>query len=237
MLFQHAGRASARLAVSQSGGHCNRVALAQLGAARVNVASNSHYAPLGQLLHQSPSQTLSEARRQYATGAATAAAVAPARTAQPRAAPTKASGRRKASAKPKGATKAKPKRATKVKPKRAPLKAKRGKKKAAKPKKKVAPKRKILSAEQKAAAKKKKKLATIRELKALALKPPRAGRRTTAWMALFGETSRGKKGARAPEMAKEASTKYKNLSPKEMEVRCEIREINPRTKLMPEIAL
>ena len=229
MLFQQAGRASARWATVQSGVHSNRVALAHLSSARVSVPSNPFAALLSGFLHQSPSPALSEARRTYATGAATATAAAPAQGPRPSAAlkkPKKArGGRPKGSAKPKSATKAKPKRAVKAK-KPAARKAAKPKKKAApaKPKRKkkaapAKPKRKVLTEKQKVVVANKKRAAVLRELRTKALAPPSAGLKMTAWMQLVAETNTGRKGTQAPAAVREAAAKYKSLSPKEHEVR------------------
>ena len=104
-----------------------------------------------------------------------------------------------------------PKTNSKAKP-RAKLKTK----KKAKAKPKAKPKRKVLTEKQKGEKAAKARRDKIAELKKTALTVP-ATAPQTAWMVLFGETL--KKGSLAPATAKEASVRFKQLSPEQLEVR------------------
>ena len=205
MIFQYAGRVTARFAVAQSGAHANRVALAQLGAARVNVVANPTLPSFLSFLGPSASHACAEGQRGYATAPSQAPKTksttkrAPAKPATKRA--TTKAGAKKTGAKKAGAKKTKAKGAKGKKP----LKAKA-------PRKKKEP-----TAEQKLAAEKKKKNATIRELRKAALVAPRA-KPATAYTVMVTEFVKQDSGKPVTERFKEAAVRYKSLSAEEKEV-------------------
>jgi hypothetical protein len=86
------------------------------------------------------------------------------------------------------------------------------KKAAAKPKAKAKPKKKVVTPEQKEKLK-------IKELKAVALSPPKT-KPSTAWTVLLAEfvTEHATPGKQAVSFAREAAAKYKALTPGELEV-------------------
>ncbi|KAF2472001.1 uncharacterized protein BDR25DRAFT_221485 [Lindgomyces ingoldianus] len=137
---------------------------------------------------------LAISRRSYATARATK----PTKTVKKA---VKKSAAKKAAPKKKTATK-KPKkkaaRATKAKPK---------KKVAATPKRKV--KKSLTPGE--------KEKATIKELKAKALREPSNGQHMSAWMVFSGEAVKGKTGGNLTGSVKDAAARFKNLTPAEKE--------------------
>ena len=144
------------------------------------------------------------------TGRTTTAARKAPTTSKTKAAKKPAIKKTSAKAIPKGKATAKPRIKPKPKTAKKAKKAKPKKKSTkAKPKKKT---KKVLTEDQK-------KAATIKSLKNAALSPP-TQLVSTAWTVLSAESVKGAKleGMSLGERVKEASTKFKNLSPEQLEV-------------------
>lgn len=137
-----------------------------------------------------------------------------------KAVPKIAAAKKPAVAKPKAAKKStkskpkpKPKPKPKVKPKAKPKKLK------AKPKAKPKAKRKVLTDVQKTKLVAAKEKLTVKKLKELALTPPHGPARSTAWLIVHDEAIKERDPASGIQLAtKAASTKYKNLTPEQLEV-------------------
>ena len=99
-------------------------------------------------------------------------------------------------------------------------KAKSTKARTRKAKAKSKPKKKALTVEQKEARKKKQAADKLKELKAIALVPPK-GQPSTAWMVISSETHKDQRTAPGGEnsSAKAASAKYRAFTPEQREVR------------------
>lgn len=99
----------------------------------------------------------------------------------------------------------------------------RSKKSPAAPKKKA---KKVLTEKQKEAKEARKEKEKIKELRALALDPPKSGGSLGAYQMFVRETVQGRKGASAAVAVKDASHEWKSVTPAQQEVHIPSRHIS-----------
>lgn len=182
---------------------CSALVRAPLRAPKQDVAHVTR--TLSQLSINAQSSSLGSLAGRASSPARTFATKTATRTRSPAARKTTATTRERTTASKKAVAKKKPVSRRKAKPK-------------AKAKPKPKPKKRVLTEKAKAALEKKKALASLRELKAVALVEPK-GKPDSAWTVYVSEKLQGK-GGTVTEGIKAASTEYKSLSASEREVSC-----------------